>query len=210
MQNSYEEVLLNHIRASNSLYKARPLFLGGISSYSGGAGSPPGGYLGVLPQTRVAFDMTEAASSGISPSGSLLDNLNRIRHDIQESRVRVLSIGMVEKDVPVTVKNGTVGIPITPEVSGYSISYVGAFVNEKGVAGSTDIQVVRRREGSNINVLSTELTVGDEWYAADGVINTSNDGLSTGDILFVNVVGIHSGTAPTGLTVAITARQESV
>lgn len=63
---------------------ARPLFLGGVSASGGGAGSPPGGYIGYLPQTRVAFDETEAETDFIPISGSsLLDNLNRIRFRIK-------------------------------------------------------------------------------------------------------------------------------
>ena len=63
----------------------QPLNLGGYHYSGGGLGGPPGGFIGFLPQTRVAYDVTEAAASGIadpiSYSGaSLLDNLNHIRY----------------------------------------------------------------------------------------------------------------------------------
>ena len=73
--------------------KAQPLNLGGIIGSGGGGGGPPGGFIGKLPQTKVAYDTTEAASSGfvsvsaynlsgILVNASLLDNLNHIRYRI--------------------------------------------------------------------------------------------------------------------------------
>lgn len=63
--------------------KAQPVNLGGVSGSAGGAGGPPGGFIGWLPQTRVAYDIDEIASSGITSSGTLLDNLNHIRYRLQ-------------------------------------------------------------------------------------------------------------------------------
>ena len=74
--------------------KVQPLNLGGIIGSGGGAGGPPGGYLGLLPQTKVAYDTDELALSGfISPtpydvsgilvSATLLDNLNHIRYRLE-------------------------------------------------------------------------------------------------------------------------------
>lgn len=71
-----------------------PLNLGGISSSGGGIGAPPGGYIGYLPQSRVAYDTDELAylgfsqpgavdASGYVVSGSLLDNLAHIRYRLQ-------------------------------------------------------------------------------------------------------------------------------
>lgn len=56
------------------------LWLGAGAGPDGGTGSRPGGFIGYLPQTRVAYDTTEA--SKITGSGSLLDNLNHIRYNI--------------------------------------------------------------------------------------------------------------------------------
>ncbi len=63
--------------------KAQPVNLGGVSGPAGGAGGPPGGFIGYIPQTRVAYDTDEIASSGVTSSGTLLDNLNHIRNRIQ-------------------------------------------------------------------------------------------------------------------------------
>jgi len=53
--------------------RAQPVNLGGINAPSGGQGGGPG-YIGYLPQTRVAYDETEAESLTTAVSGSLLDN----------------------------------------------------------------------------------------------------------------------------------------
>ncbi len=58
---------------------AARLNLGGTSGAGGGAGAPPGGFLGKMVQTKVAYDTTEAASSSTGSDPSLLDNLNHIR-----------------------------------------------------------------------------------------------------------------------------------
>lgn len=74
--------LLEAIGGIKRLLSLQPLVLGGSSGGAGGSGGPPGGFTGYLPQSRVAYDSTEA-SSGSSPnlaSASVVDNLNRLRH----------------------------------------------------------------------------------------------------------------------------------
>lgn len=56
-----------------------PMYLGGTSGSSGGVGAPPAGFLGMLIQSRVAYDTTEAATAATTSGSSLLDNLNHIR-----------------------------------------------------------------------------------------------------------------------------------
>lgn len=86
---SLEHFIEEKIRSAMQQVKASPLNLGGISWSGGGAGQPPGGFFGVLPQTRVAFDLTEDETNYVPASGaSLLDNLNRIRY-----RIRQLELG---------------------------------------------------------------------------------------------------------------------
>jgi hypothetical protein len=118
-----------------------------------------------------------------------------------------LEIGKVESDTSVTVADGTVGILITPKNNGWDIVNAIAGVHTKGITGTTNIQIRRRRAGLDVDVLSTPITIGDEWFAEDGVINTSNDDLQTGDLLYYDTDSIHSGTAPSGLTVAVEIRK---
>lgn len=64
----------------------RPINLGGSEGEGGGYDGRPAGFLGFLPQSRIAYDTSEASSSGIlyQDSPSLVDNLNHIRYRINE------------------------------------------------------------------------------------------------------------------------------
>lgn len=116
---------------------------------------------------------------------------------------RFIGIAIVESDTAVAIADGTIGIPVTADLNGWDIVGVQANVYTKGVTGTTDVQVRRQRGATDTDVLSTKVTIGDEYYAADGTINTSNDDLATGDMIFVDVDAVHSGTAPNGLSVTI-------
>lgn len=82
-----------YLEAFGRNLRAQALNLGGIVSSGGGSGGPPGGFIGYLPQTRVAYDTDEFAddgfvspgaidASGVVVSATLLDNLNHIRYRI--------------------------------------------------------------------------------------------------------------------------------
>lgn len=76
----YELQLIDMVNSVERAMLAKPLTLGGLSSSGGGYGGPPGGFVGWLPQSRVAYDYTEATTLDTPGSGlSLLDNLNHIR-----------------------------------------------------------------------------------------------------------------------------------
>lgn len=95
----FEEQLLSYLENFRQQIQSRPLNLGGISSSGGGSGGPPGGFVGYLPQTRIAFDSTEAEDNTIPSSGaSLLHNLNRIRFRLGnlENEVDALSLSIQE------------------------------------------------------------------------------------------------------------------
>jgi len=80
---SYETILIDYINTLERNNTVRPLILGGTSAINGGEGGPPGGFIGYLPQWKVAYDLTEAATLVTVASGeSLLDNLNHIRYRI--------------------------------------------------------------------------------------------------------------------------------
>lgn len=106
-------------------------------------------------------------------------------------------------DTAVATGDGAEGFTIPKTWNGRRIVNVVASVYSKGVTGTTDVQVRRVRAGSAADVLSTKITIGDEFFAQDGVIDTDNDDLQTGDQLYVDVDAVHSGTAPNGLSVSI-------
>jgi hypothetical protein len=75
----FETALFEYISNVKQFVRSLPLNLGGIAGAGGGLGGPPGGFIGYLPQTRVAYDTTEAETMATAVSGSLLDNMNHIR-----------------------------------------------------------------------------------------------------------------------------------
>ena len=88
--------------------------------------------------------------------------------------------------------------------NGWKIINISAFVDTKGVTGTTNVDIIKTTGAStSVDVCSTPITLGDEEYISDETINTSNNTLATGDRLTVKVEAIHSGTAPDGLTICI-------
>ena len=84
MITNFDQSIIQYIENAIRYSLLRPMFLGGAASSGGGIGSPPGGYIGYLPQTRIAYDLSEIAASGFVGSGvSILDNLNHIRYRIE-------------------------------------------------------------------------------------------------------------------------------
>ncbi len=84
--------------------KAQPINLAGIAAPSGGQ-SGGAGYIGYLPQTRVAYDESEDATQDTAVSGSLLDNLNHIRYTIT-TLSGIAAGGVIIKDSGVIVASG--------------------------------------------------------------------------------------------------------
>ncbi len=90
-QYDYEQTLLSYLENLKQQLNIKPLNLGGLYGSAGGVGGPPGGFTGFLPQTRIAFDTTEAeiwsyvTISGVPSGVSLVTNLNRIRYRLAEA-----------------------------------------------------------------------------------------------------------------------------
>ena len=109
-------------------------------------------------------------------------------------------------DTAPTVADGLDGIPIPVELNGWNIVSVHINAGDaKGTSGTTEVQVRRKRVGVDVDVLTTKVTMGDEWFAADGSINTSNDDLATGDMLYVDLDVVRTGLL--GLSVDIIAQK---
>lgn len=106
----------------------------------------------------------------------------------------------------VAVGDGTIGFCVPADMNGLNITAVTAAVKTAGASsGTTDIQVRRCRGAASADVLSTKVTLSvSEYSISDGVIDAANDDLATGDLIFVDVDAVN-GTAPSGLSVTITA-----
>lgn len=123
---------------------------------------------------------------------------------------KALAIIMFESDTAVTTGNGKAGIPIASILNGWEIVDVIVAVHDKGITGTTNVMLRRRRAGSDVDMLATILTLGDEFQVSDGVLKTDgSEDIQTGDLLYFDVDTIHSGTAPNGMSVVATARAKT-
>lgn len=73
-------------------------------------------------------------------------------------------------------------------------------------AGTVELDIVRRRASTNVDMLSTPVTLTNQQFVSDGVINLSNDDIAEGDLLMVELTGGGS-PYPNGLVVTITIRK---
>lgn len=102
--------------------------------------------------------------------------------------------------------NGTIAFVVPSSMNGMNIVAATASVHTAGTTNTTDIMIRRRRTATDADVLSTPITINSGANtASDGVVNTSNDDLATGDNIYVDVDAV-SGTPATGLSVVIEAR----
>lgn len=139
-------------------------------------------------------------SSNENISSITSDNLTPDKVDYDH---RAVCIVPFESDEDVSTGDGTIAFTVPNWMDNYLLHDVVASVHTKGITGTTDIQVRKRSGGSDADVLSTKVTVGDEFYARDEGINMANASVSTGDQLYIDVDAVHSGTAPNGLSVSL-------
>lgn len=175
-------------------------------------GTPAGSPVApTLTQADPTWEMTLAqvyVGAGVSTitSGNVTDERTftsyRMVKSLDTQGYRAVGVTHTPSDVSVITGDGKAGITIPHFLNGYNIIDVIATVHTQGVTNTTDVQIRRRRSGSDVDVLSTKITIGAEYYARDGVINASNDDVATGDLIFVDVDAIHT-TAPKGLAITI-------
>jgi hypothetical protein len=108
----------------------------------------------------------------------------------------------------VEVGDGTVAFTIPYFMDKYRLYDVIASVHTLGVTGQTSIQIRKRHSGSDVDMLITNATIGNEYYAADEAVDASNNYIETGDQIYIDIDEIHSGTAPVGLSVTMIFRRQ--
>ncbi len=129
---NFESQLFQYLENLKNNLRTQPMFLGGTASWSGGIGGPPGGFIGYLPQTRVAYDFGESATLGTPTSGmSLWDNLNHIRYRIQQLEDSGIPSSGVSSTLIVEENGNVVASGV------YILNFVGATVNETGTGEIT-------------------------------------------------------------------------
>jgi hypothetical protein len=125
----------------------------------------------------------------------------------QKNRTKHLTFPLFDSGTSVVTGDGVWGIPIDASMDGYKILNATAVLHTKGITGTTDIQFRRRRAGVEVDILSTKITIGDEFFASDGVIDTDNNTLAEGDLVYCDVDLVHSGTAPVGMSTTLECRE---
>lgn len=116
---------------------------------------------------------------------------------------RGFGISVFGSNEQVSAGDGVVGFAVPESMNNLNMVGATATVYIKGVTGSTSIQIRRRRSNVDADMLSTQLTLGDQYYSSNGVIDEDNDDIQTGDQIYVDVDTVHSGDAPFGLSVTV-------
>jgi len=134
-----------------------------------------------------------AAAEGDAASGARSNHV----HGFVLTRSVCFIIG--ESDDDVEVADGKNGFCVSSAYNGFNVVGATASLHTPGAtSGTTDFQIRRRREDAEVDVLSTKVTIDTTAHtASDGVVNTDNDDLETGDILYADVDAI-TGTAGKG------------
>lgn len=155
----YERQIFSYLEGVKNLILTRPLMLGGVAASNGGGGGPPGGFVGYLPQNRVAYDLSELATLAVLPSSSLIDNLNHIRYRLQTlENASGESYNLIIKDDGTFVASG-----ITV------IDFIGANVNVTAIPDGVTVTI-------SSNVGSGDVATDTIWNAkGDLVVGTGTD-----------------------------------
>ena len=138
-------------------------------------------------------------------------NLEDIETVTETDQTKVISFNVVASDTSVETGDSTSMKGIPELFNGWTVVAVRAYNFVKGVTGTTNFELKKKKisDDSVVDVLSAPITVGDERTAADGVIDTDENTLATGDILYPSIATIHSGTAPLGYDLDVTIQAPS-
>jgi len=129
---------------------------------------------------------TTNPSAGITPETQAL-----IESAIQASRTYSLTVSAPADGVLIT-GDGQASFLVPAHLNGLVLSSVKAVLSTVSSSGAPTFQVRRRRAGSDVDMLTTALSVDAGEYssataATPAVIDTSNDDVATGDLVIVDV-----------------------
>ena len=151
-----------------------------------------------------AADMNSPLSELDTELTSQASSVATLQSEMTAVEKRSICIVPFESDTDVAVGDGKVGFTVPASMNAHDLTAALASVHTQGVTGTLDVQIRRRRSGTDTDMLTTKITVGAEYYASDGTIDTANDDIQTGDVIYIDVDAVHSGTAPKGLSVTLT------
>ena len=100
--------------------------------------------------------------------------------------------------------DGKTGFEVPSELDGFDLVAVRASVDTAGTTGTSDVQIRRVRSGSPVDMLSTKLTIDStetstSTAATAAVINTSNDDVLTGDMVYIDQDAVQTTPAKGGV-----------
>jgi len=116
---------------------------------------------------------------------------------------RGIGICLFERDASVNMANpGPTMFVVPTAMNGMNlVAAIAAVGNNKGIGGSTDVRLTKRREGSNYYMFTINIQIGDVWWADNCEIDPAQSEILKGDTIRADVVGVHT-TPPKGLTVS--------
>ena len=152
--------------------------------------------------TTSAAGIIELATIAETSPGSSTDRA--ITPDaLSGSRFGSKSVCLVplESDQSAVVGDGKAAFTIGQAMTGMDLLRYVASCHTIG-SGTVTIQIRRRRAGTDADMLSTAITLTNEYLCTDGAINTSYDDVQTGDQIYIDIDGV-TATAPQGLSVTL-------
>jgi len=115
---------------------------------------------------------------------------------------RGVGVCLFEREVSVWLVNGQTMFVVPAAMDGMNlVAAIAAVGNNKGIGGTTDILIRKRRNGLNYNMFLTNIQIGDVWWADNCEIDPAQSEILTGDTIRADVVAVHT-TPPKGLTVS--------
>ena len=167
------------------------------------------GYVeGALQEIGAEMDAFSATNVVITDSGGYYasSNVEAALQEIgqlQSTKYAQLTAQYFSDDV--TIADGKAYLHIPEDLNGTRLVEVHAEVITAGTTGTTDIQIHNVTQA--VDILSTKLTIdsgetGSDTAATPAVINTSNDDVTSNDLIRIDVDAV-SSTAPKGLLVTL-------
>lgn len=121
-----------------------------------------------------------------------------LNHDFS----RGIDFPIFGSDESVVIGDGILPAVMPLALNGKNLTYAIAGVDTKGSANTTDVQIRRVRAGIPHDMLSTKITIATtEYFAKDGVINIFYADILEGDLIYIDVDAVGTGTK--GLTVTL-------
>lgn len=187
----FERNFFDYFNSLKRLTDIQPVKLGGYSGASGGGGGNPGGFIGVLPQSKVAYDTSELGLLETGTPPSLWDNLNHIRY-----RLSVLESGPSVSGLIVRWEGDDIVFPtdtldfygdVTVIDSGSGVATItvsggGGSVSFLGLTDTPDDYTGDARKLLRVNAGQTAVEFIPTMTATDSVLSVIATGSNTGQL----------------------------